>query len=56
MMGTYKTHRNAVDFDSAFLKALGEGAVIAHPGSRAHHETYHQSMYIVHKKNMLHTR
>lgn len=44
MVGTYKTHRNAVDFDSAFLKALGEGAVIAHPGTMAHHETYHQSI------------
>ena len=47
MVGTYKTHRNAVDFDSAFLKALGDDGEVDHPGAAAHHETYHESVEYV---------
>eukprot|EP01047_Picozoa_sp_COSAG01_P072085 COSAG01_NODE_11369_length_1951_cov_1.386069_1_plen_180_part_00 len=47
MVGTYKAHRNAVDFDSAFLKSIGDGACVTHPGSAAHYETYHESVTYV---------
>ena len=45
----YKTHRNAVDFDSAFLKALPDGSHIVHEGSAAHRETYAESVAIIAK-------